>query len=154
MKFYKKIVTIFMGAFLGIIGLLPVNAGKPEVIVSSANVPVTPEIDEPQDNRVYVGRNLMLFATNVYDSMKNINPELFDQVKIYTVEHLFYIAQNRRTFLKQEMRESTAYRELIRRYGENVSRMELLDIARILKNCLNIQIPRLAARSKYELIKW
>jgi hypothetical protein len=52
------------------------------------------------------------------------------------------------------LKESPAWRMIIRRFGENLNQMELLSLAQVLSDRLNLKIDREAKRRKEVLIKW
>ena len=154
MKFCKKIVIMFVGISTVFTGLLTVNAGPHRKVCVLFTDTEIHEIDEPQEQTSAVSDTVAVFATILRDSMKRMNPEVLDSLKHYTVGNLFDIAREKRQYLKVEVKKSTAYKELMKRYGENTAFLELLEIAKVLEETLKIRIPRVACRSKYELIKW
>ncbi len=50
------------------------------------------EIDELQNQRADIDRNLMIFVKSLYDSIKNMNLEILDNLMTHTIGNLFDLA--------------------------------------------------------------
>lgn len=159
MKILKGILLLGTFVLGGCCGLSEVNASRRSVDLFSEDQ-FSLKIDEPDKLNVHsVSPDVLFFANNLFYDLKSwddsLSVERIDRLKSYRIETLMDIAQERRSQVKTHVRKSQAFEAIGEAFKcEKPGFHECKAIAIICSEITGKTIPRIAKRSKCEMLLW